>query len=176
MLAFCFAGLLDDLISCIYTRSCPHYFLPRVNLFEDIKGGDLDKVSESLQKFRKSLDVQSQKVGKRPLLPPGEVSVFSAHGITAKVKSEIPQLRLCGRVGHEFLSPLSHLKEDSLQLKRMSLMYRNGYTEGCMAAIADYMERNLKIATENGGVRDADETEVFSLDEIPKASRLLKSL
>ena len=166
-------GLLDDLITCITRRTCPHYFLPTINLFTDINSKALENVAVDLQGFRHTLDVQSQIVGKEPLLPRSEMSILADHGIQPFYVEPEHDMYHFGFVGHKFKSYVSPLEEDSIQLLRMSLQYEDGYAEADVAKIAAHMDKHLRLADGNGGVYIADRlvlTDIIPLDELPKQS------
>ena len=48
------SGLLDDTIAAISSKSLPHYFLPQVNLFENIPDDFLHTVGKKLVEFRRN--------------------------------------------------------------------------------------------------------------------------
>ncbi|XP_067929308.1 protein mab-21-like 3 [Watersipora subatra] len=53
-LSRCVFGLLDDLLYCIASAQCHHYFLPRMNLFENIPPEFLATIGQKLTEIRRN--------------------------------------------------------------------------------------------------------------------------
>ncbi|XP_031559332.1 uncharacterized protein LOC116295601 [Actinia tenebrosa] len=47
-------GLLDDLLHCLVTKSCPHYFIPENNLFAHVHQDFLDHLAKVVAKIRRN--------------------------------------------------------------------------------------------------------------------------
>lgn len=57
-------GIMDDLIVCLATHNCPHYFIPEINLFDDqIPHSDFyPLVAEQVLSLRKSVSERPEKM------------------------------------------------------------------------------------------------------------------
>ncbi|XP_031559336.1 protein male abnormal 21-like [Actinia tenebrosa] len=47
-------GLLDDLLHCLVTKNCPHYFIPENNLFAHVHQDFLDHLAKVVAKIRRN--------------------------------------------------------------------------------------------------------------------------
>lgn len=47
-------GLLDDLLHCLVTKSCPHYFIPENNLFAHVHSDFLDRLAKVVTEIRRN--------------------------------------------------------------------------------------------------------------------------
>lgn len=51
--ALCFLGLVDDLLHSLLTCSCPHYFIPELNLFANCSTDHLHSIASKVSAIRK---------------------------------------------------------------------------------------------------------------------------
>lgn len=64
--AACFLGLLDDLLHSLVTCSCPHYFIPELNLFANCSMDHLHSIASKVSAIRKFPLRYLQRPGEDP--------------------------------------------------------------------------------------------------------------